>query len=256
MWIDTHAHLDMDAFDNDVDDVLQNAANAGVDQIITIGIDLETSRKAIALAEKYDNVWASAGIHPHEAAKVQEGDFEALIGLLAHPKCVALGETGLDYHYDLSPRDVQRSVFKTQLRLAKALKKPLIIHVRQAMHEALEVIDSCENGQWNGVFHCFGGDAKDVPKVIERGFHIAFTGVVTFKNFKKADAVRRVPQSRLLVETDAPYMAPVPLRGKRCEPAHTAITGAALAEIRKTTPEALADITTQNARQLFNLGAH
>lgn len=253
MWIDTHAHLDMEAFEGDLDSVLTNADEAGVRKIITVGTDLESSRRAIALAEKYDNVWATAGIHPHEADKIRDKDFETLIGLLAHPKCVALGEAGLDYHYDFSPRDVQAAVFKTQLRLAQALKKPLIVHVREAMHEAIDLIDSCKNGQWSGVFHCFGGDADDVPKVIERGFHIAFTGVISFKNFKNQEAVRRVPSSRLMVETDAPFMAPVPLRGKRCEPAHVARTGEVMAEMRQISVEELAAITTANAEALFHM---
>lgn len=254
MWVDTHAHLDMDAFAGDLDDVLVRAAEAGVDKIITIGIDLASSRKAVALAECHPNVWASVGIHPHEAAKATEADFEALIGLLAHPRCVALGETGLDYHYDFSPRDVQRTVFKTQLRLAQALRKPLVIHVREAMAEALQIIDDCGPGPWRGVFHCFGGDENDVPHVVERGFHVGFTGVVSFKNFGKAEAVRRVPLSRLLVETDAPYMAPVPFRGKRCEPAHAAQTGEVLAGLLDVDAATLAERTTANAETLFGLG--
>ncbi|MCK5145801.1 TatD family hydrolase [bacterium] len=253
MWIDTHAHLDMAAFNDDLDSVLKRAEDEGVKRIITIGIDIESSRKALELAEKHLNVFASVGIHPHEAGKASEEDLETLIGLLAHPKCVALGEAGLDYHYDYSPRDVQHSIFKTQLRLANALKKPLIIHVREAMEDALNIIDSVSTQQWNGVFHCYGGEAYEVPEVIKRGFHIGFTGVVTFKNFKNADTVRQVPINRLLVETDAPYMAPTPFRGKRSEPMHVATTGTALAELLEMDVDILAAQTSRNAKSLFRL---
>lgn len=255
MLVDTHAHLNMGKFEHDRADVIQRAQEAGVRFIIDVGNDLETSRLAVHNAESYDPVYASTGIHPHDAKQVGPSDLMEINELLLHPKVVALGEIGLDYHYDFSPRDKQGELFRQQLRLAQARKMPVIIHIREAMGDGLAILDEIGELIAGGVFHCFGGNAEDAVHVIERGYFISFTGVVTFKNFKKQDVVRKVPLDRLLLETDAPYMAPVPFRGKRCEPAHVKQTALALAEILQISEEALSKATTENAVRLFGLGA-
>lgn len=243
----------MEQFVKDREAVLTRAASAGVTAVIDIGTDLASSKAAAGLSRIFDNVFASAGIHPHESGAAGDDDLAALEALLTMPRTVALGEIGLDYHYDFSPRETQQSLFKRQLQLARSLDMPVIIHVREAMQEALAIIDSLGAAPWRGVFHCFSGTAADAAEVQERGFHVSFTGVVTFKNFVTSDAVRLIQEERLLLETDCPYMAPVPHRGKRCEPMHLPHTGGKVAEIRGVSPEHLAAATTENAIALFGL---
>jgi TatD DNase family protein len=251
--IDTHAHLNMNAFSDDRDAVIRQAEEAGLIGILDVGTDVPSSEAALRLAETCPVVFAAAGIHPHEAAKASPEDFQKLAGLWSHPRIVAVGEIGLDYHYDFSPRDVQKKVFRRQLDAALQLGKPVIGHVREAMDDALAVIDSVSQESWTGVFHCFGGNADDARAVLKRGFLISFTGVVTFHNYNGRDVVRSVPADRLLLETDAPYMTPVPLRGKRNEPAFVGRTLEALAEMRGEDPQILAETTTANAIRLFGL---
>jgi len=252
--IDTHAHLNMDRFDSDRDAAVKRAARAGIAKIIDIGTDLASSRAAVGLSRIFDPVFAAVGIHPHEAAKISEKDIIDLQGLLRLDKTVAIGEAGLDYHYDYSPRNIQKEVFIKQLQISLDLQKPIIIHVREAMTDALQIIDSVSTHPWKGVFHCFGGDETDAAEVLKRGFHISFTGVITFKNFKNNPALKLVPDDKLMLETDCPFMAPVPLRGKRCEPAFLPHTLKAAAEIRNISDQKLAAITTANAEKLFGLG--
>ena len=251
--IDTHAHLTMKAYGDDLEQVIQNAEAVGVKTILDVGTDIESSRACVENARRFTGVFAAAGVHPHDAAGMSADDFGELARLLELPEVVALGEIGLDYHYDFSPRDLQRSTFKSQLELGLKKDIPLIIHVREAMEDALEILDDVQNAPYRGVFHCFGGERDHVDEVVKRGFHISFTGVVSFKNFNKEDVVRQVPADRLLIETDAPYMTPVPLRGKRNEPAYVRHVLDALAAILKTDPETLAEITTDNAVDLFGL---
>jgi TatD DNase family protein len=255
MFIDTHAHLNMDAFDEDLNEVIRNARKAGVEAIIDIGTDLPTSQKSIQISLTNDMVFASVGIHPHDAVKTEESDFVELEHLAGQSKVVAIGETGLDYHYDFSPPDDQKHVFKIQLLLARKLHLPLIIHNRQAFQDGLDILDDAGNSPWKGVFHCFGGSAEEAHKILERGFHISFTGVVTFKNFTKRDVVRTVPLEKILLETDAPYMTPVPHRGKRNEPKWLIHTAQVLAGIYEIDLNRLLEITTANARSLFGMGA-
>lgn len=243
----------MDQFAGDREAVLARAAAAGVAAVIDIGTDLTSSRAAVGLSRIFDSVFATAGIHPHESGSAGNGDFRELEQLLSQPRTVAVGEIGLDYHYDFSPREAQRSVFTRQLQLARTLDMPVIIHVRKAMSDALEIIDRLDASPWRGVFHCFGGNADEAAEVQALGFHISFTGVVTFKNFGNSDAVRTVLEERLLLETDCPYMAPVPFRGKRCEPSHLPHTGRTVAGIRGVSADRLAVVTTENAVTLFGL---
>lgn len=251
--IDSHTHLWMKHFDNDRNDVVQNAINEGVTHIIDVGTDLASSKQAMQNALTYDSVFAAVGVHPHDAANASEQDFQELSSLLDQSKVVALGEIGLDYYYEHSSRDVQKRVFGAQLQLAKKKNMPVIIHVRQAMQDAWEVLKEIGWPDAGGVFHCFGGTKEDVPKIIQNGFHISFTGVVSFRNFKGKEIVRAVPRDMLLLETDAPYMAPFPFRGERNEPARLSYIASALSKIYEMGVNILSDTTTTNAKRLFRL---
>ncbi|MBN1894025.1 TatD family hydrolase [bacterium] len=252
MIIDTHSHLNMAMFDPDLAEVLTRAEENGVSAVIDVGTDIPTSRKAAANASD-PRVYAACGIHPHETSKAAPSDLEELRDLLGRPRTVALGEIGLDYHYDFSPPDVQKRWFTLQLKLARELKVPVIVHVREAMDDALKLIDAVSGDLWQGVFHCYGGTAEQAGMVLSRGFHISFTGVVTFRNFRAFDAVRSVPLNCMLLETDCPYMTPVPLRGKRNEPAFLPHIVERLAGIIEVSPAELARLTTENAVRLFGL---
>jgi len=250
--VDSHCHLDDEKFDADREAVIDRARAAGVERMLAIGTgdgppDLEAG---IRLAERYDCVRATIGVHPHDAAKTTEETFVRLRKLAAHPKVLAIGETGLDYHYDFSPREVQREVFARQLALAAELRKPVVIHTREAWEDTLALIKNLPRG---GIMHCFTGDEKQAREALNRGFHLAFGGVLTFP---RADAVRAAarlaPDDRLLVETDCPYLAPVPHRGKRNEPAYMVETVRRLAAIRGRTAEEMAAITTRNFERLVN----
>jgi len=252
MIIDTHSHLNMQPFETDLKDVLRRAEENGVSAVIDVATDIPTSRKAAANARDA-RVYAAAGIHPHETAKASGSDLEELRQLLRQPRTVALGEIGLDYHYHFSPPDVQKRWFTLQLNLARELKVPVIVHVREAMEDALNLIDAVSEGPWQGVFHCFGGTAEQARMVLSRGFHVSFTGVVTFRNFRGFDVLRSMPPYRLVLETDSPYMTPVPLRGKRNEPAFLPHIVDRLAAIIEVSPAELARSTTENAIRLFGL---
>ncbi len=253
MLIDTHAHLNLKSFDGDREEVVRRAKNAGVERIVDVGTDMETSRKVIQNSRQIDSVYAAVGIHPHDSVKAGEKDIAEIEKWLDDPKVVALGEIGLDYHYQYSPDEIQQEMFSMQLRLAQEKKMPVIVHMREAMQNGLKTIDRCGKAPWRGVFHCFGGTVEDVHNVVERGFFISFTGVVTFHNFKDIETVRAVPLDRLLLETDAPYMTPVPYRGRRNEPGFLVHTAKVLADIYEIDFEKLAEITTANARMLFGL---
>jgi TatD DNase family protein len=251
MLVDTHVHLNMEAFDGDRESVVHRAAEAGVEWMLDVGTDLRSSKKALILSEQFQAVFAAAGIHPHEAVKATPSDLDEIKSLSRHPKILAIGEIGLDYHYNFSPRDVQKKRFSEQLELALSIGKPVVIHVREAMADALEILDCFSIKQWKGVFHCFGGGEEDVSRVLEMGFYISFTGVVTFRDFKKYDLIRLVPEERLLVETDAPYMTPVPFRGRRNEPAMITYSARKMAETVGLPVDPFCVRTTQNANALF-----
>ncbi len=247
---DSHCHLDHKQFHGDVDSLLERAQSAGVANFLTIGtgdgppvLDV-----AVRLAEKYPNVWATVGVHPHDASKCDNRTFDELRALARHPRVVAIGEIGLDYHYDFSPRERQSEVFLEQMRIAREAGKPVIIHTREAWEDTLAVL------QGPGVLHCFTGDARQAQTAVDMGFYLGFGGVVTFpKSEALREAARVVPENRILVETDCPYLAPVPFRGKRNEPAYVALTVKKLAELRGTSEEALAAATTRNFEELFGL---
>jgi TatD DNase family protein len=249
--VDSHCHLDDPKFDEDREQAIERARAAGVDRLLAIGTgsgppDVEA---ALRLAERYDFIYATIGVHPHDAAKATEETFARLRELAAHPKVVAIGEIGLDYHYDFAPRPVQRDVFARQLELAAEAGKPIVIHTREAWDDTLEQVMDLPHG---GIMHCFTGDAAQARQALDRGFHLSFGGVLTFPKAESLrEAARITPDDRLLVETDCPYLAPVPHRGKRNEPAFMIETVRRLAELRGNTPDQIAEITTRNFERLL-----
>ena len=250
--VDSHCHLDDPKFDEDRKQTIERARAAGVERLLAIGTgsgppDLEA---ALRLAEKFNFISATIGVHPHDAAKATEETFERLRELAADPKVVAIGEIGLDYHYDFSPRSVQREVFGRQLTLAGEMRKPIVIHTREAWEDTLaQVMDL----RYGGIMHCFTGDAEQARQALDRGFHLSFGGVLTFPKAESVrEAARLTPDDRLLVETDCPYLAPVPHRGKRNEPAFMVETVRRLADLRSCSPEHIADITTRNFDRLVS----
>lgn len=261
--IDTHCHLDM--YDEDREAVIQRARDAGLEALLTIGSDFNSNISNIAIAEKYDFVYVSAGIHPHDSKDFTDEIYNQLKawtlplppplnkGGQGGGKVVAIGETGLDYHYDHSPRDIQQDVFRKHLGIAKDTGLPVIVHSREAKEDTLRIL--AESGVAKGVLHCFSGDVDMAEKVWEMGFYISIAGPVTFKKAKNLQEIAAmIPDDYLLVETDAPFLAPEPLRGKRNEPAFIAHTIKKVAELRGVRPEDIDRLTSVNAKRLFNIG--
>jgi TatD DNase family protein len=261
MLIDSHAHLDTPAFDADRDEVIARAQAAGVELFLEIaGSDVAEGSlaKGIALAEQHEFIYAAVGLHPHEASIYDEALEQQLLLLMQHPKVIGWGEIGLDYYYDHSPREVQRQVFRRQLELARHAHKPVIIHTRDAEDETIQMLRETwfEHGgsAFGGIIHCFTGTQKLADAALAMGIHLSFSGVVTFKNADELRAVAEsVPLDKLLVETDCPYLAPVPYRGKRNEPAFVKETAAFLANLRAISFEEMAELTSTNFKRLFRL---
>lgn len=253
--IDTHAHLDHQWYDGERDAVVLRALDAGVTSIVTIGADMRSSEEAVRLAEAYPSVYATVGIHPHDAASATATSYERLRELSAHPRVVAIGEIGLDYHYDHSPRAVQRDVFIRQLALARETGLPFVVHNREADEDVMAILR--EYGRdLPGLLHAFTGDAKMAGECVSLGYFISVGGMVTFKNAGAIrEAIAAVPLERLLLETDAPYLTPVPLRGKRNEPAYVTYVAEFLAAERGVDVAEIARVTTDNARRFFRLPA-
>ncbi len=250
---DSHCHLTFDALRKDIPAVLERASRAGLTRLLTIGQGLEDCANAIKLAQQYSQVSAAIGLGPHDAASVADEDFEKLAALAAGPEVVALGEIGLDYHHDLSPRDIQRAVFAKQVSLAGKLELPLIIHCREAWDDCLTILDEVDLSATPGLFHCYTGGPELVPELIHRGFYISFAGVVTFSNADLCRAAaKEVPHERLLIETDAPYLAPEPCRKTwPNEPALLVHTANFLARLLDMPATELARLSSQNATELF-----
>ena len=252
-FIDTHCHIEMKEFDPDRDAVIQRAREAGLEAIITIGSDLEGTLEGVKLAELHDFIYCSVGIHPHEARDFTDQTYSLLKELTQKQKVIAVGETGLDYHYDHSPRDLQKIVFRKQLELATETGLPIIIHSRQADEDTLHIVR--ESGITHGVFHCFSGNTDMAEQVMALGFYISIAGPVTFKKAVSLQEVaRRIPDDYLLIETDAPYLTPEPFRGRRNEPAHILNTARKIAELRGISLQDLSRITTLNTKRLFRIG--
>ncbi len=254
--IDTHAHLDDERFTDDLPAVLQRAASAGVRRIVTIATTAPSSAAAVALAEKFPLLAATVGIQPNNVAEAAAGAWDAILRLAPHPGVVALGETGLDRHWDFTPFPQQEDYFARHLELARERNLPVVIHCREAEADVLRMLreDFDRHGPVRGVMHSFTGDQATAEACLAMGLYISFAGMVTYKNAQALrDVARTVPLDRLLVETDSPYLAPVPLRGKRNEPAFVEHTAICLANVRGIAPEELATATARNARALFPL---
>lgn len=249
--IDSHCHLDDERFDEDRNAVVERALAAGVTHMVAIGSgsgppDLEAG---IRLAEEFPSFYATVGVHPHDAAKADEATFRRLRELLRHPKVIAVGEIGLDYHYDFSPRDRQRAVFAEQLRMAREAGRPISIHTREAWEDTFALLAAHWRGA--GIMHCFSGGLEEMKRSLEMGFYLSFGGIVTFpKSAEVQETAKSAPLDRLLVETDAPYLAPVPYRGKRNEPAYVMATARKLAELRGESFEEIEAATTANFERL------
>ena len=255
--IDTHAHLDDERFAADLPAVLDRAEAAGVTRILTIGIDLRTSRNAVKLATDYAEVFAVVGIQPNHVSEAGAGDFEEIVALAeAAPKVVGVGESGLDRYWDRAPFELQEAFFVRHLALARRLNKPIVVHCREAEADTVRVLraEFDTHGPIRGVMHSFNGDVAAAAACLEMGLHISFAGMLTFKTNDALRAVATgIPLDRLLVETDSPYLAPQAVRGKRNEPAFVAHTAAVLAQVKGVSAEEIADVTTRNAEVLFGL---
>jgi TatD DNase family protein len=255
MLTDTHVHLDDARYDSDRDLMIARAREAGVDRMITIGCDLATSQAAVALADRYPCVYASVGVHPHEVKHIAAGWYEELRRLAAHQKVVAYGEIGLDYHYNHSPAAEQRDRFREQLQLARELQLPVVVHTREAQEDTIQILKEEWSADFGGVLHCFSGDAWLAKDALDLGFHLSFSGILTFQNAGMLrDIAKTVPADRLLIETDCPYLTPAPHRGKRNEPAYIRHVAQTLAGILNGGDiDAVAERTTTNARRLFKI---
>ena len=250
MLIDTHAHLDFEQFDKDRDIVIKRAFSSGVERIINIGTNFEASKKSIELAEKYENIYATVSLHPID---VDEEDFndEKFLELAKHPKVVAIGETGLDYYHQ-SDKNKQKEVFKKLIKIAVILDKPIIIHSREADEDIISILKNSKLPSKKGVIHCFGKDYNIAKKFLDLGFSISYTGNITY-NPQKMSSSKEVPLEKILVETDCPFMAPVPFRGQRNEPAYVRYVAEKIAEIKEISFNEVAEITSQNCFYLFSL---
>lgn len=254
MLVDSHCHLDFPEFEGELDDVVTRAGEAGIGHMLTICTRVTKFDGVLAIAEKYDNVFCTVGVHPHNAEDEPEVTAEHLGRMADHPKVVGLGETGLDFHYENSPRDVQERSFRAHIAAARETGLPLVVHTRDADDDMARVLrDEHEKGPFTGLIHCFSAGGDLAEQVLGIGFSISFSGIVTFNKADEIrDVARNVPLDRILVETDSPYLAPMPKRGKRNEPAFTAFTAARVAEIKGLDADAFARATTENFFRLFS----
>ena len=252
MLFDTHAHLNDEAFDEDRDQLLQIFHEAGVGWVLNAGCSLESSKESIALAEKYDWIYASVGSHPHVADEVNDDVLAAYRQMCKHPKVKAIGEIGLDYHYETIHRDEQKRAFRAQMALAQELNMPVIVHERDAHEDGMAIVK--EFPDVKGVFHCYSGSAEMARQLVDLGWYIGFTGVLTFKNARKAvETAASIPIERILLETDCPYMSPEPFRGRRCHPGLLPYMAKKLAQIRGISEEEVIHITTENAKRMYRI---
>ncbi|MFC1954753.1 TatD family hydrolase [Chloroflexota bacterium] len=258
--IDTHAHLDVNDFNEDRLETISRAIDAGVGNIITVGTDLESSKKAVELCEQHVGIYAAAGIHPHDSAEIEKVDIDRLGEIADHPGVVAIGETGLDFYRDYSPREAQIQIFKWQLALSEEMGLPIIIHCRQAEEVMLQLLDSLLSDQkdaprkYRGVIHCFSGDGNAAKMYLDMGFYLSFGAYIGYPSSAGIhDVLRSIPGDRLLIETDCPFLPPQTYRGKRNEPSYLPFTVNTLAEIRQEPYEVIARESTQNAQRLFGL---
>jgi len=248
--IDSHCHLNDGKFKDDLDEVITRSEESGIMAMICVGTDLKSSEHAIDIADRYESVFATCGVHPHEAEKAEADYLKHLEAFSTHEKVVAIGEMGLDYHYNFSKPAIQKKVFRDQLDLAKSLQLPAVIHNRNSDDDLMIILK--ESGHFNGVVHCFSSGIKLAESLIQIGLKLSFTGMVTFVK-SLSDIIEKVPIEKMMVETDSPYLAPVPFRGIRCEPGYVTKVAEKIAEIKNLPMEAVADTTTLNTVEFFNL---
>lgn len=254
MFFDTHAHLNAEQYNEDLQEVIDRALSEGISNIVVVGFDRPTIEKAMELTEKYEFIYASVGWHPVDAIDMTEEDLLWIEELSSHPKVVALGEMGLDYYWDKSPKDIQKEVFRKQIRLAKKVKLPIVIHNRDATADIVEILKEEGAGEVGGIMHCFSGSPEIAQECVDMNFYISLGGPVTFKNAKKPKEVADViPLEKLLIETDCPYLTPHPHRGKRNEPSYVKLVAEQIAEIKGLSTEEIAQATTENAKKLFGI---
>lgn len=255
MLFDTHAHLDDEKFDSDRDVLISKLQEEyGVDLVMCVGTDMESSKRAIALAEQYDFLYAAVGVHPHDAETMTEADLDTLRKWAKHEKVKAIGEIGLDYYYDNSPREIQKYWFARQMQLAREVGLPVVIHDRDAHGDCMEILKRERVDLTGGVFHCFSGSVEMMREALEMGMYLSFGGTVTFKNaVKPVEAAREVPLDRMLIETDCPYLAPAPHRGERNHPGYVRFAAEKIAEIRGISYEEVANATRQNGMKFFGI---
>ena len=254
MFIDTHVHLNAEQYNEDLQDVIDRALEAGVSQIVVIGFDQKTIKRAIELAEEYDFIFAVVGWHPVDAIDCTDDDLKWIEELASHPKVVAIGETGLDYHWDKSPKEIQQQIFRKQIQLAQRVNLPLVIHNRDATEDVVRILQEEQAEKTGGVMHCFGGSVEIAKTCIDMNFMISLGGPVTFKNAKKPKEVaKEIPLEWLMIETDAPYLAPHPHRGKRNEPSLVPLVAEEIARLKGVSIEVVAQLTTENAKRFYKL---
>jgi TatD DNase family protein len=254
MLFDTHAHLNADQYKEDLDEVMDRAKEAGVSNIVVVGFDTLTINRAMELAEAHDHIYACVGWHPVDAIDMTDEDLKWIEELASHPKVVAIGEMGLDYHWDKSPHDIQKEVFRKQIRLAKKVKLPIVIHNRDATADIVEILREEGAAEVGGIMHCFSGSVEIAKECLDMNFYISLGGPVTFKNAKKPKEVAlEVPLDRLLIETDCPYLTPHPHRGQRNEPSYVKLVAEEIAEIKGISFEEIARATSENAKKIFGI---
>ncbi|MCZ2260560.1 TatD family hydrolase [Sporosarcina sp. G11-34] len=254
MYIDTHVHLNADQYENDVDEVISRAFEAGVEKMIVIGFDRKTINKAMELVEQYPFIYAVVGWHPVDAIDCTEEDLEWIESLAKHPKVVGIGETGLDYYWDKSPKDIQQELFRKQIRLAQKVGLPVIIHNRDATADVVRILKEEEAEKSGGIMHCFSGSVETAKECIAMNFMISLGGPVTFKNAKMPKQVAtEIPLKHLLIETDAPYLTPHPYRGKRNEPVYVTLVAEEIARLKGLPIKEVAKKTTENAMEIYNI---
>lgn len=253
-FIDTHVHLNADQYDEDLQDVITRAREKGVHKMVVIGFDTKTIKRAISIAEADPDIYAVVGWHPVDAVDCTEEDLEWIEELAKHEKVVGIGETGLDYYWDKSPKEVQQEVFRKQIRLAQRVDLPLIIHNRDATGDVIRILEEEEAHLTGGIMHCFGGSVETARRAIDMNFMISLGGPVTFKNAKTPKEVAiEIPLEHLLIETDAPYLAPHPFRGKRNEPSYVPLVAEEIARLKEIPVEQVAEVTTKNAEKFFGI---
>ena len=255
MYIDSHVHLDYSRFDLDRDNLIRTLKDNKVELVINIGADEDSSERSVELAHRYENIYAVVGVHPHSAKDLEGRDLSSIIKMLENDKVVAIGEIGLDYYYDNSPRDIQKKWFKEQINLALRLNKPVVIHSRDADKDTFDIIKSgVEEGGLTGVMHCYSGSVELAKEYLKLGFYISLGGPVTFKNARvPKEVAKEVALDRLLIETDCPYLSPEPYRGKRNEPMFVSYVAEEIAKIKGISIEEVAEVTTKNAKKLFGI---